>query len=93
MDNEGSDGILEDYFLKWFLFLALYQAYKLLSERGDGFSCELHIYRTTPFTFSSVTTNNLLRQLLSLQSVEPSLSSASCLSHYIFGDPPSSRVP
>lgn len=59
MDNEGSDGILEDSFLRSFVLLAVYQAYSILSERGYGFSCELCTYLEKPFTFSSVITNNL----------------------------------
>lgn len=73
MDNEGSDGILEGYFLKSFLLLTLYQAYNILSERGYGFSCELNTYLEKPFAFFSMITNNLLCLLLSFQSVEPSL--------------------
>lgn len=55
------------------MLLTLYQTYNILSGRGYGFSCELHTYLEKPFTFSSMITNNLLRQLLSFQSVEPSL--------------------
>lgn len=74
------NGQWKKWWYYWGLFFKSFVAYTLPSLRHferkrlwTRISWELHTYLEKPFTFSSVITKNLLRQLLSFQPVEPSV--------------------